>query len=66
MDLIMGSFADKHIHNFTEEELSIYEDVLQIPDPDLYDWVSGRKEPPANQLNPVLEKFIKHDVSAKN
>lgn len=66
MDLIMGSFADKYVHDFTEEELAIYEDVLQIPDPDLYDWVSGRTKPPANQLNPVLEKFIEHDFAAKN
>lgn len=64
MDLIMGSFADKHVPDFTEEELQIYEDVLQIPDPDLYDWVTGRKTPPANQLNLVLEKFLDHDFVA--
>lgn len=61
MDLIMGSFADENISNFTEEEIKLYDDVLQIPDPDLYDWVSGRKEPPADAMNTVLEKFIKHN-----
>lgn len=66
MDLIMGSFADKYVLDFTPEELEVYDAVLEIPDPDLYDWVSGRKKPPANQLNPVLEKFIAHDFSAKD
>ncbi len=66
MDLIMGSFADKNIAHFTEEEIKLYDDVLQMPDPDLYDWVSGRKKPPADIMNAVLEKFIQHDfVAAK-
>lgn len=64
MDLIMGSFADENIASFTEEEIKLYDDILQIPDPDLYDWVSGRKEPPSNVMNSVLEKFIKHDFAA--
>jgi antitoxin CptB len=66
MDLIMGSFADQNVHDFNEQELETYAQILQIPDPDLYDWVSGRKKPPANQLNPVLEKFINHDFTAKD
>lgn len=64
MDLIMGSFADRNIQDFSNEELQLYEDILQIPDPDLYDWVSGRKEPPANALNSVLQKFLDHDFAA--
>lgn len=65
MDLIMGSFADKHIDHFTKEEVKLYDEVLQMPDPDLYDWVSGRVQPPSNVMNSVLEKFINHDFSAK-
>lgn len=65
MDLIMGSFADHHIDDFSAEELTLYEDVLQIPDPDLYEWVSGQKSPPANMMNPVLQKFIDYELPAK-
>jgi hypothetical protein len=29
----------------------------------VYDWVSGQKPVPANMMNPVVEKLLKHDVS---
>lgn len=60
MDLLMGSFADKYVPDFTEEELAQYEELLQTPDPDVYDWISRRTTPPANIMNPVMEKLVGH------
>ena len=63
MDLILGTFAERNVPDFTEEELAIYDDLLLESDPDLYNWVSGRENVPANKLNPVLERLLKHDYS---
>ncbi len=60
MDLIMGSFADRHIQNLTENELRAYEVILELGDPDLYNWISGVEQPPANLVTPLLEKLIAH------
>ena len=60
MDLIMGSFADTHIRNFTEIDLQAYEAILELGDPDLYNWISGVERPPANLVTPLLEKLIAH------
>lgn len=60
MDLIMGSFADRHIQNLTENELRAYEAILELGDPDLYNWISGVEQPPANLVTPLLEKLIAH------
>jgi antitoxin CptB len=60
MDLIMGSFADIHIHDFTEIDLQAYEAILELGDPDLYNWISGVERPPANLVTPLLEKLIAH------
>ena len=60
MDLLMGSFADEHVPEMSIAELDIYEELLQTPDPDVYDWVSGQKQAPANMINPVLEKLLNH------
>ena len=64
MDLIMGSFADRHVPDFSGDELTLFEEVLCHPDPDLYDWVSGKKAVPANYLNPVMEKLLAHKIPA--
>ncbi len=64
MDLIMGTFADKHVPGMEQEELDLYEELLHTPDPDVYDWISGQKVAPANLMNPVLEKLLTHDYAS--
>ena len=63
MDLIMGSFAEDNVPGMDESALDLYEELLNTPDPDVYDWVSGQKAVPANLLNPVLEKLLVHNYA---
>lgn len=63
MDLIMGSFANKYVPEFSPEELDCYDEVLQNSDPDLYDWISGRVDVPANLKTPILEKLLDHQYA---
>jgi len=61
MDLLMGSFADQNVPGFSEDELRQYEDVLMNNDPDLYNWISGREEPPAIiESCPVFQRVKSH------
>ena len=64
MDLIMGSFADKHVPRMGEQELELYEEILHTPDPDVYDWISGQKPVPANIMNPVIQKLLGHQYAS--
>ena len=63
MDLIMGSFADKHIPDFDEEQLVQYDEVLGENDPDLYNWISGKEDAPANKITPVLDLLLAHEFA---
>ncbi len=64
MDLIMGSFAEKHVPDFTPEELDIYEELLENTDPEMYGWITGREKAPVNVQSPILEKLLAHDYTA--
>lgn len=57
MDLIMGRFADAHVNDFDEAELRQYEELLQLSDPDIYNWLTGREDVPANLAGGVIEKL---------
>jgi antitoxin CptB len=46
-DLILGPFADHHVHAFSAEELDLFEQLLEVPDHDLYEWIVGRAPTPA-------------------
>ncbi len=64
MDLIMGSFANKNVPEFSVEELDCYEELLHNNDPDIYDWLTARAEPPANVKTTVLEKLLAHHYAS--
>lgn len=48
MDLILGRFANESIQTMSEEELAEYEMLMQVPDPDMYKWLSGTAAVPPN------------------
>jgi antitoxin CptB len=64
MDLIMGTFADSCVESLSAQELDLYDQLLETPDPDLYDWVSGRKDVPAEHLTPVMSMLLEHHVAS--
>ncbi len=43
----MGCFADATIDTLSEAELDMLERLSDAPDPDLYAWISGACEMPA-------------------
>src|ERR1700680_2843343 len=45
-DLILGSFAEANLAGFDDGQLDRYEALLNVPDPDLFDWIVGRADPP--------------------
>jgi len=54
MDLLLGRFADRRLHAFDQAGLQAYAALLEQPDPDIYDWVSGRGECPDGELRPIV------------
>lgn len=65
MDQIMGSFANKYVPIFTVEELDLYEQLLENSDPEMYDWICGRVDVPANKNSVILEKLLKYDYATE-
>lgn len=58
MDLLMGSFADKHIVELDEDGLAEFERLLVVPDWEVYAWLIGQKPVPENHQGPVLDQLI--------
>jgi antitoxin CptB len=57
-DLLLGSFADQHLAEFDAAQLDRYEALLAVPDPDLFDWMSGRVAPPPDQDHDVTRLLL--------
>lgn len=46
-DLILGPFADTHVQSLTPAELDTFEQLLEENDHDIFGWIVGRAEAPA-------------------
>jgi antitoxin CptB len=57
MDLIMGRFADAHLASLSDGELDAYERLIEVPDPDLYAWISGEAPAPAEYQTALLKRL---------
>lgn len=63
MDLILGSFADRNVPDFTAPQLALYEEILRHSDPDLYNWITGQEPVPANYHNDVMAVLLGHRLA---
>jgi antitoxin CptB len=57
MDLILGRFAEAVIAELTEEEIAAFEQLSEMPDPDLYAWLTGSEPIPPDHDLPVLRRL---------
>jgi antitoxin CptB len=57
MDLIMGRFADLHIDRLDGAELAEYERLMEVPDPELYAWITGEIEAPSDYDTALFRKL---------
>ncbi|AWN37343.1 succinate dehydrogenase assembly factor 2 [Methylobacterium radiodurans] len=65
MDLIMGRFADAEIGTLSDDELTAFEALIEVPDRDLFRWLTGEIPAPENYDTAVyrrLKAFHKHDA----
>ena len=60
MDILLGTFAARHLDSFTEPQLAEYEALLAEQDQDLYDWLLARATPPPEKMTSVLKLFLAH------
>ena len=58
MDLIVGRFADAYIDKFDDGALDDFERLIEVPNAELYAWVTGEETAPANYDTAVLRQLL--------
>jgi antitoxin CptB len=65
MDLILGRFADAEISGLSQDELMQLEELMEVPDPDLYAALTGTIAPAPEYAHRLFDR-IKSFKSADN
>lgn len=58
LDLLVGSFAERHLAGFDARQLDLFERLLEVPDQHLYDWLTGRMKVPAALDSDVMRLLM--------
>ncbi len=43
LDIILGRFAEKYLHTLSKPQLEVYEQLLEVPEATLFDWLTGQQ-----------------------
>ncbi|GGC55545.1 hypothetical protein GCM10010994_13050 [Chelatococcus reniformis] len=53
----MGQFVDAEIESLSDGDLDELERLIEVPDRDVFGWVTGENETPGNYRSAVLERL---------
>jgi antitoxin CptB len=56
-DLILGPFADRHVAEMAPDQLDAFERLLEVPDHDLYSWITDRVETPPEWSGELMRQI---------
>ncbi len=57
-DLMLGRFAEAHLSGFDDTQLDQFEDLIEVPDLVLFDWLTGRAPPSPAHDHDVLRLMV--------
>jgi len=62
MDLLLGRFADAAVETLDDEDLACFEELLEVPDHDVFAWLTGQAQLPVSRDTPLFHKLKRfHD-----
>lgn len=64
-DLLVGGFVAARIAAMDEADLDALERVLELPDIDLFDWLTGRRPVPAELASPLLARMVEWSLARR-
>jgi len=59
-DLILGTFATRHLSELDDKLLDQYESLLNRDDPEIWQWLTDKQPPPPEVNNEILKRIKAH------
>lgn len=58
MDILIGGFAEARVGSFDEAELTAFEALLEVPDDEMFGWVTGRTAVRPEHDGPMWREIV--------
>jgi len=63
-DILLGRFAGQNLSTMSDEDLPLFEAIMNESDLDLYNWITGREPLPERMKQSVMSAII--DYNSRN
>ncbi len=61
MDILLGNFANKQLESMTDNDLALFDELLDISDPELYKWLTSVNE----EIIPEKFRYLINKIANK-
>lgn len=58
-DILLTRFAEKHLPDFDDRLMDLYQHMMEAGDPEILAWVMGRRPVPAEYDNEVTQMLMR-------
>ena len=65
-DLLLGTFAERHLAGFGPGEIAEYEGILEASDAELWDWLIHRRPVPPERDGAVMRLLLTYEYPPPN
>jgi succinate dehydrogenase flavin-adding protein (antitoxin of CptAB toxin-antitoxin module) len=63
LDFLFERYLEQHYPDAAPEERAGFYAILELPDPVILSWVTGREEPPAGSMREIVGKLLQQPGS---
>jgi len=56
-DIILGHYSDEALPDMSDEDMDIFEVLLEVPDQDLYGWIIEREPTPFEHQSKIMNQL---------
>mmetsp|Transcript_14807 Transcript_14807/g.29786 ORF Transcript_14807/g.29786 Transcript_14807/m.29786 type:complete len:148 (-) Transcript_14807:194-637(-) len=57
MDIMLGNWASENLAHLDGEKLAQFQEIIDLENPDLFQWLTGQKPVPGEIENPLLRQL---------
>jgi antitoxin CptB len=61
MDIVVGGFAETNLATMNQNEIKLFEDILELSDQDLLGWMTRQSGIPTDQDSQLLRRMLRLD-----
>ena len=63
LDLVLGQFSEKYLPTMSENDIDLFEAIINENEHDIYAWLAGREPAPKEHRNHIMNMILNFKIN---